>query len=474
VKVKEEDDRKMEALSGSNAIDSSNANIDNEPGNDDDDFNRPQTHFEAEQNLRGYLCPHCDVEGTSHYLIEYFEAYRRSKTHFCKDEEAVDRVAPATELGRKFIEYVISGAASNHLKVDKGLPGGKSKILSPCKLMGMGNGGTIPAPAGIIPGLTKQEVALETISEIQLTHISRVLAGIARNDDESATSGDVPLDPTFLVGQPIKLYSPIEDAYHVGRIVDWKTVPSGKSSKCEEDEPPKKKQRSKGNSNKEKQTLPATATFSAASSGIDKLDYAIGRTQYLVRFRAGIDGRKISVHQWMFLEEHSVAVGVGLVWANPSGRNGDKVAASTEASHNGEKASSLKFKAKPRLHYRPAQVIVRSALEMLPVKKSNSFKGGGDVFALVHYFHRNFHCGVLKFGGSETSVSKKNGGSVDSQESPKMVAADFARPPCDLQKAIREARIDDDASLVLSVSMATMEREEERRVREFHKLPFEG
>ena len=317
--VKEGDERKMAALSGSTAGDgNNNTDIDNDE-DEDDDHGQPQTHFEAEQVLRGYLCPYCDVEGTSHYLIEYFEAYRRSKTKFCQDQEAVDRVAPATELGRKFIEHVISKASSNHLEPGKGFPRGKSKILSPSKLMGIGNGGKIPAAAGTSPGLSKEEVALQTISEIQLPHVT-----------------------------------------------------------------------------------------------------------------------------------------------------------SNEASDNTQKASNVKVIAKPRMHFRPAQIVVRSILEMLPVKKLNTFKEGDDLFALAHYFHCDFHFAVLKFDRSIAGdAGAANGGSAASPElSVTMVAADFVRPPTNLQEAIREARIDDDASLVLSISMATMEREEERRARHFHKLPL--
>jgi len=258
LRVKEDDDRKMAAAPTEKAGNGCNAKI----GNDDydDDTDRPQSHFEAEQVLRGYLCPYCDVEGTSHYLTEYFEAYRKSKTRFCKDEEAVDRVAPASELGRKCLDYVISMAASSHVKLPAGktVPGGKSKILSPCKMMAIGNGGKNPAAGTASSASTKAEMALQTISEVQLPHIGRLLAGISRDDEEgagSATGEKAPLDPSFFVGQPIRLYNPIEDAYHVGRIVDWKivaaTTKSGgevpvRSAKretgTEEDEPPQKKE----------------------------------------------------------------------------------------------------------------------------------------------------------------------------------------------------------------------------------------
>jgi len=224
-------------------------------------------------------------------------------------------------------------------------------------------------------------------------------------------------------------------------------------------------------------TAPSNGTSSDASSEarpLDNIDKAIARTQYLVRFRAGIDGRKIPVHQWIFLEEHAVSVGVGLVWADPSGQTGDN----TEASDETQKASNMKATAtisKPSVHYRPAQIVVRSALEMLPVKKLNSFKGGDDVSAMAFFFSRDFHYTVLRFGTSVTGSAAANGSSADTDSrsaiQPPMVAADFARPPPDLRKAIREVPIEVDAGLVLSISMGTMEREEQRRVREFHKLP---
>ena len=556
LKVKEGDDRKMAAVSSGTSDNTIGATADG-GDDDDDDTDRPQTHFEAEQVLRGYLCPYCDVEGTSHYLIEYFEAYRRSKTRFCKDDEAVDRVSPASELGRKCLEYVISMAASSHVKLSaKTLTGGKSKLLSPCKMMAIGNGGkTVGAAATASSAATKAEMALQTISEVQLPHIGRLLAGISRHDEEGAGSAieeEAPLDPSYFVGQPIRLYNPIEDAYHVGRIVDWKIVPATTKSSgevpdssaggetttgAEEDESPRKKEKSKDESMGDKPananvTDTSKAASSAASTDIpkrgrgrpkkpvkghrrghrkrkfstprsrkgtsllaaakanerqsipldaeplDTIDKAVARTQYLVRFRAGIDGRKVPVHQWMFLEEHAVSVGVGLVWINPSGQTGTKVANNIETSDNTQEASGVKAPgpvSKPSVQYRPAQIVVRSALEMLPVKKLNTFKGGDDVSAMAFFFSRDFHFSVLRFGeGVTDSAAAASGSSADTDSQsnrPTMVAADFARPPPDMRKAIREFPIDD-AGLASSMSMATMEREEQRRVREFHKLSF--
>ena len=95
--------------------------------------------------------------------------------------------------------------------------------------------------------------------------------------------------------------------------------------------------------------------------------------------------------------------------------------------------------------------------------------------AMAFFFSRDFHFIVLRFGqGVTDSAAAAIGASGDTDSDsnrPTMVAAHFTRPPSDMRKAIRAFPIDD-AGLASSMSMATMEREEQRRVREFHKLSF--
>lgn len=52
------------------------------------------THFKYEEDKKYkqtllYFCPSCDVQGTSRYLLEYFENFRRQKVRFYNDEECV-------------------------------------------------------------------------------------------------------------------------------------------------------------------------------------------------------------------------------------------------------------------------------------------------------------------------------------------------------------------------------------------------
>lgn len=82
------------------------------------------------------------------------------------------------------------------------------------------------------------------------------------------------------LGKPVRIYNSLGNMYHTGRIVDYR-------------------QRS-----------------AAASS-----DAAVGKeTEFLIRFTAGKDDRKKAYQHWIVLEEHALAVGSTLVWAQiPAG-----------------------------------------------------------------------------------------------------------------------------------------------------------
>jgi hypothetical protein len=87
-----------------------------------------------------------------------------------------------------------------------------------------------------------------------------------------------PLTPSFFVGKPIRIFSLVGSQYHTGRIVDWRMM-----------------------------------VKTHAPSSIN--DY-----EFLIRFPAGVEGRKTAYRHWIVLEEHGTCVGTTLVWANmPSG-----------------------------------------------------------------------------------------------------------------------------------------------------------
>ena len=121
------------------------------------------------------------------------------------------------------------------------------------------------------------------------------------------------LDPTYLLGMSIMLFNPVDNSYHSGRIVH-----------C---------------------TLNAPTSMDELTKApiLGRLvDNEIAETLYLVRFREGADGRKVSIHQWLYLEEHAVRVGGEVCWAKVADGMGDRMSP-----------------------YRPVQIIYRSMLERI-------------------------------------------------------------------------------------------------------------
>lgn len=91
-----------------------------------------------------------------------------------------------------------------------------------------------------------------------------------------------PVKPDFLLGKCVRLYCPIDNQYHSGRIIDWRK-----------------------------------ATHS------DRFwDSEVADVEYFVRFPAGIDYRKKQYEQWIVLEEHSLAVASTLIWGMNVQRRG--------------------------------------------------------------------------------------------------------------------------------------------------------
>ena len=114
------------------------------------------------------------------------------------------------------------------------------------------------------------------------------------------------------------------------------------------------------------------------------LDKDIGRIQYLVRFRAGVEGRKIAVHEWIFLEEHPIMVAVSLAWVNmdcfPKKKENQTVCVEENTTPNGTNSEiattttpNATNKSAKQTKFRPVQLFVRTALEMAAVDEINHF-----------------------------------------------------------------------------------------------------
>lgn len=141
----------------------------------------------------------------------------------------------------------------------------------------------------------------------------------------------------FLIGKPVRLYCNLDNEYHNGRIIDWRTSTVYPNSDVE-----------KSCKSKEK------------TVHLTKLDFygsgPVSACEFLVRFPANEGRRKKEVEQWIILEEHSIAVGITLV----------------KGQYDSKSTSSEKW--------RPAIVLARSALELVPVREFLQEGKDGELF----------------------------------------------------------------------------------------------
>ncbi len=140
----------------------------------------------------------------------------------------------------------------------------------------------------------------------------------------------------YLVGKIVRLYCPIDNQYHLGRIIDWRSARIVDASVCNK-----------------------SSRYNALFEG----DNDIARSEFLVRFPAGINGRKETITQWVILEEHSIAVNVSVVMAQRDRGRGV----------NG---------------WKPAQLVMRSIIELFPVRNYITDEGH---FALAIFFGDDNH-----------------------------------------------------------------------------------
>ena len=127
------------------------------------------------------------------------------------------------------------------------------------------------------------------VSELQrVAELHRDAIATVNNMTAASTTQDKPMGADFLIGKPLRLYCPDGNSYHNGRIIDWRRATHLRPI--------------------------------MSSSPQDGRNFFFGemseiaRCEFLVSFPAGLDFRKRTVHQWMILEEHSLAVGTSLIW----------------------------------------------------------------------------------------------------------------------------------------------------------------
>ena len=256
---------------------------------------------------------------------------------------------------------------------------------------------------------------------------------------------------------PIRLFNPIDNSYHTGRILDYKV-----NAPFKVDEP----------ISGPKQSGPSSK-FPVPNIS-DLVDLEISRTLFFVRFRQGIQGRRIAVHQWIYLEEHAVAIGGEICWGKIGN---DKYNANErkEISHDHEDNLNMITQDVASL-YRPCQMIFRSLLEMIPVQNLNSstscnYRKISNLNVLAMGFGISFsHIRLaltIDTGMANTSVPTPDN-TTEEQSRPQAIPLAASNPTWINQMLQRVELSDEDVALGLA--MAHVEKEEERRVRVRHNL----
>lgn len=169
-----------------------------------------------------WLCRDCCPDGSTSSLVEYLEGADDSKHSFLR---VMDSPSPGD-----YVEYLT--------KYDS--------------LIALTEANRIPQSE------LERSTMTHSLALCDQKHLSRTRAASERREA---------LPSIAYLGKPIRLYNPLGNIYHTGRIVQFRT--QGKKKE----------------------------------------------TEFLIRFTNGKDDRKKAYHRWIVLEEHSVAVGMTLVWA---------------------------------------------------------------------------------------------------------------------------------------------------------------
>jgi len=433
-----------------------------------------------------FMCPSCDVEGRSRYLLEYFERFHTMKKSFyagyLRGENSDDMDCRLNRVDES-VEARTGEAFLWHLMKDNRR--GQTK---------KGEGGD------------KNEELIWNSSEIQLKHMADVLAFLSKQLQQQQMQQQqrrqkrqktkFQLDPSYLVGMPIRLFNPIDNSYHSGRVLDYKV-----------------------NAPYQYDQLVSNLNVDSSAPAIGQLtDEKISGTLYLVRFRQGAEGRKIAVHEWIYLEEHAASIGGEICWARVGHHSGDVNAGSPNEKARDSSSDTHVLKSNARLHaqrgdyvsqYRPVQIIFRTMLEMIPVQNLNpaiacaeskkscmSIRRDQSTFlnVLAMGFGKAFchvrlslgDCGISPMNESQLVVAKTRGfekytkaATTTSPSSPNVnTAVESPEPevipltnsnPSWIDQSLHHVLLSDE-DVALGLGMACMEKEEERRVRTWCNL----
>lgn len=339
---------------------------------------------EGDQHNTTFLCPECNIEGTTTYLMEYFQDFQQL--------ELLYNVIPET-----------NNYAQNQEGGENGMKLLEEHLYrTACKTSNSS-----------LPQYRKK-------SEINLSRIQKMYNMQTKYKKKKPKAI---ADPSCIVGQPIRLYCTVDCRYHTGRIIDWR--------------------------------------YFASSIACDELTT---QTEYLVRFRAGVDGRKIALHRWIRLEDHAVMVGLFMIWIKVVRTVTESGQSNSKNNGNSDGNKNQLLKTRKIYSYRPAQIMLRSAFEMISVRDISIHDENNTVSVFILLIGENQH-GVAKLHVNTNNNQSESQANTQQQQSV------FYSVPTPVES---EHVRDQNEKLVRSITLACVEYEEERRVRAWHNLDIEN
>ena len=244
------------------------------------------------------------------------------------------------------------------------------------------------------------------VSEIpRMTYTHREALRGVRN--MQGTSVPDELGPDFLIGRPVRLYCHFGNSYHDGRIIDWRCATH---------------------------LRPASSNLPS-----NKNDFMFGEIsqvalcEFLVSFPAGLNYRKRTVHEWLILEEHSLAVGTSLVWGFDSIRK----------------------------DWSPGLLWLRSSLELIPVV--SKMDAEGQVLYNVNDIGRTTAWALCQVFGKESHLLL-----MVKEEALDLFSPFFA------ERFSRTVETGDGPRVDLSCMLAFTEVDEQRQLRHWLRLPLKN
>lgn len=280
-------------------------------------------------------CTECATDGSTAVLRKYFDRCDYVRSHFSCSRAYVMRL-----LEQHMKEHPQGNYAA---VVDAGVA-----------MMGDGNeNSTYSSSKELLPPPRSELWYVNDLYRLALMDPSTTGNGAVQSKEiygvsNAAIKNKIMLNDSaeFLIGKPVRLYCPLDNNYHVGRIIDFRTCSIYPSLRGNGDH------------------VSASVDPETNTVHIEDLDYygigPISQSEFLVRFPAGVEGRKKELVQWIILEEHSLAVGVSLIQG---------------------KTAKLKGKVNG---WKPAMILARSALELVPVREFLYENDKGELFASMN------------------------------------------------------------------------------------------